>query len=221
LALIRGGYFSTQARRLVECGTIDADGTFRCLLQQGRRVAPQLTGLLRWWPASHVSGWLLIQHDLLAELTAMWSLTPPTLVVPEWVAERKAVGDRAELYTMQLLCSSSKDPTSIWWVARESDSLGYDIEDRSTSPHTRIEVKGRRDEHRIFFLSENELKTARATGDSYHLYFWGEIDLNRPVHLEYGVLRNLGYPEVLRHLTSHLSSMEWHCDPVKWKVWRE
>lgn len=84
--------------------------------------------------------------------------------LPGFALERKQVGDRAELYSVQTERSRIANPSVIAWVARESDTLGWDVEDRSVTPHRCVEVKGRRDGEVIFYLSENEWRRAHELG---------------------------------------------------------
>ena len=67
--------------------------------------------------------------------------------------------------------------SSIFWVARDTDSLGWDVEDRSKTPYRYIEVKGRRDSELVFYLSEREWNKAHELGSNYEVQFWGSIDL--------------------------------------------
>jgi hypothetical protein len=62
------------------------------------------------------------------------ALLPPQPDVPKWAAERRAVGDRAEMYIVQYERSRIVDATRIIWVSRDTDSLGWDVEDRSVTP---------------------------------------------------------------------------------------
>jgi hypothetical protein len=129
--------------------------------------------------------------------------------------DQKAVGDRAELYTIQFERTRT-NPSLIAWVARDSDSLGFDVEDRSTSPTRCIEVKGSRDTELMFFLSETELEKAREIGSRYELQFWGGIDLSVDPSAEYALLRAKGYPTRLEDLSIRLKGMD--MQPVRWRV---
>ena len=122
------------------------------------------------------------------------------------------------MYTVQHERSRVSDPSGIAWVARDSDLLGWDVEDRTLSPIRCIEVKGRRDSMQQFYLSENELRKARELGSSYELHFWGNIDLNREPSVEYAVLRASGYPLVLPDFHSALTSGNWQVEPVRWRI---
>jgi cation transport regulator ChaC len=101
-------------------------------------------------------------------------------------------------------------------VSRDSDSLGFDVEDRSTSPTRCIEVKGSRDTELMFFLSETELEKAKEIGSRYELQFCGGIDLSMDPSSEYPLLRARGYPTRLEHLSVRLENME--MQPVRWRV---
>ena len=112
------------------------------------------------------------------------------------------------------------DPSRIVWVARDTDSLGWDVEDRSRTPHRRIEVKGRRDAEIIFFLSENECSKAQQLGADYEVHFWGEINLNLEPAVEYAALRAAGYPVVIENLAARLAKGDFVAEPVRWRLRR-
>lgn len=194
LSLIRAGVFHDQARSLIECGSFDTDGSLRCELRTARTSAPQLLGLLSYWPEVLIRGELVVPRPILNELESVWALLPP-VEVPEWARARKEVGNRAEMYTVQLE-RTRVAASMIAWVARDDDSLGYDVEDRSINPARCIEVKGRRDDSVVFFLSDNEWEKARRLRQSYEVQFWGKIDLSRDPGVEYAALRAEGYPHV-------------------------
>jgi hypothetical protein len=117
-----------------------------------------------------------------------------------------------------MLRSSSGDPTLIAWVARDSDDLGYDIEDRRKAESSFVEVKGSRSTNVVFNITENEWQVARRTGPRYVLHFWGGIDLNRPPLVEFGQLRGAGYPIVVPNLAAELAKAGWSMVATNWRV---
>lgn len=218
LLMIRAGWFHDQGRVLVEEGFVSANGSLSCPRRVATAGAPQLLGVLAWWSEVVTRPALVIPSQLLAELNTVWALLPPVGEIPKFLSDRKAVGNRAEMYTVQFERSRAANPSEIAWVARDSDLLGWDVEDRNPSPFRRIEVKGRRDGTPQFYLSENELRKAKELGSSYELHFWGDIDLNREPAVEYAALRANGYPLVLPDLHSVLGSGAWHMEPVRWRI---
>lgn len=219
ITLIRAGFFHDQARVLIETGRVGEDGRLRCRVGAVQKVAAQLFGLLALWPSVQLSqSILVVPPDLLSELTSVWALLPPPAEIPAFALERKRVGDRAEMYSVQAERSRAIDPSLIAWVARESDTLGWDVEDRSITPYRCIEVKGRRDEDVIFYLSENEWKQAQELGPRYEVHFWGSIDLGRDPALEYAALRAEGYPLVLKDMASQLAGGRWIATATRWRI---
>ncbi|MBI2502520.1 MAG: DUF3883 domain-containing protein [Candidatus Latescibacteria bacterium] len=85
-------------------------------------------------------------------------------------------------------------------MARDDDSLGYDIEDVSVTPQRRIEAKASTTREVRFILSANEWEVAHRHGDDYEVHFWGGIDVTRQPADEYQVLRKAGYPIVYRNV---------------------
>ena len=218
LLLIRAGWFHDQARVLVEQGSVDLNGALTCGFKQASSGAPQLVGVLSWWVEVEIRPVLRVPASLVAELNTIWALLPPATVLPTSLAERKAVGDRAEMYTVQFERSRTSSPSSIHWVSRDSDLLGWDVEDRTQSGLRCIEVKGRRDGTPTFFFSENEYRKAEELGEAYEVHFWGGIDLGRTPAVEYAVLRAAGYPLRLAHFSALVRQGAWVMTPVRWKV---
>ena len=219
--LIRAGFFHDQARVVIEQGQMQADGSLACPPRTFISAAPQLLGILRYWDTVKVRPVVTIPQNLLSELDTVWALLPPAPELPEILTERKAVGDRAEMYSVQFERSRSADPARIAWVARDSDLLGWDVEDRNGSPTRCIEVKGRRDNKQTFYLSENEWRKLKELGGAYQLHFWGNIDLNRTPALEYAALRASGYPIVLDNFEALVSVGDWTMTPVRWRLERQ
>ncbi|MDP9404767.1 MAG: DUF3883 domain-containing protein [Actinomycetota bacterium] len=219
LALVRAGLLHDQARLLLDTFPPGTDGGMSCRLPNARRTAPQLVGLLQLWPNATAGNRLEVDATVVAELTSVWALLgPPPSERAETDARRKSIGDRAEAYSYQLERLLAPSPGRIVWVAQDDDRLGYDIEDRSTDPRRRIEVKGSGGLETRFFMSDNEWRLAHEDPESYEVQFWGGIDLNRPVANEYQALRALGFPIVLRDLPSLVQAGELLAAPERWRI---
>jgi len=216
LYLIRSGFFHDQARLLLESGTINSTGQLICQIRNAQNVAPQLVHLLSSWEGVHTYPEFVASSAVLQEINSIWALIPPPLNTPKWLLERKQVGDRAEMYSLQME-RTTLNPTDLIWVSRDTDALGYDIEDRSSSLLRCIEVKGRRDRELTFFLSENEWNKANALGARYEIHFWGGIDLASDPAIEYAALRAAGYPIVfIDPVRSFGTTLK--ATAVKWRV---
>ena len=220
LTIIRAGLFSSQARSLLESGNVDVDGNLVCLPRIAASVAPQLIGLLSRWPEFRSRPKVVVPAGVVNELAAVWALRSPEEGESSWLSQRRRVGMRAELYSFQRERSEAQDPSAIAWVAKDSDSLGWDIEDRTATPYRRIEVKGSRGEKPIFFLSENEWKQASNHRSNYEVHFWGNIDLQREEPSEYASLRAIGFPIVIPNIWEQVVSGEWAATPVQWRIAR-
>lgn len=218
LTLIRAGCFHDQARALIEAGRLDENGNFVCPTRAARIGAAQLLGLLQLWEDVQVLPAVTLPKQLVAELNTVWALLPPPTDVPTWAVERKAVGNRAEMYSLQREKTRLSDPSRVFWVARDSDSLGWDIEDRSVEPRRCIEVKGSRNSEIMFFLSENEWAKATELGDKYEVHFWGGIDLARDPAVEYSCLMAAGYPVIIEDLPVQARQSKWDATPVSWRI---
>lgn len=218
MILVRTGSFHDQARILIECGQVDKEGNLQCPTKLAKTGAPQLLGVLTWWDGVMTLPSVLIPKGLFSELNTVWALLPPPVETPSWVVDQKAVGDRAEMYTVQYERTRISDPSSIVWVARDSDNLGWDVEDRSVTPHRCIEVKGRRDVDVTFYFSDNEWTKAQELGPLYEVQFWGGIDLARVPAMEYAALRAAGYPLVIENFATQLAAGRWKAIPIRWRV---
>ena len=218
LTIIRAGLFSEQARSLLESGNVDADGNLVCLPRVAASVAPQLMGLLSQWAEFQSRPKVVVPSSVVNELAAVWALRAPEEGESSWLSQRRRVGLRAELYSLQHERSEARDPSTIAWVAKDSDSLGWDIEDRTTTPYRKIEVKGSRHENPVFFLSANEWKQASIHGTDYEVHFWGDIDLQREEHSEYASLRAIGFPIVILNVSDKIASGEWTATPIQWRI---
>lgn len=220
LTLIQAGCFHDQARHLIERGTRDTEQRLVVARREAVVGAPQLVSLLELWSEVEVHPQVIVPSGLATELEATWTLLPPEPEVPEWQRERKLVGDRAELYTVQFERSRAADKSRIHWVARDADDFGWDVEDRSTDPTRRIEVKGSRDRREMFFLSENEMRKATEHGDNYVVHFWGAINLGREAAVEYAALRAEGYPLEIQNPAKAISEGVWVATSTRWRVER-
>lgn len=218
LAIIRAGLFSEQARSLLESGKIDVNGNLVCLPRVASSVAPQLIGLLSRWPDFESRPNVVVPSSVVDELAAVWALRAPEDAESPRLGQGRRVGKRAELYSFQRERSEAQDPSAIAWVAKDSDSLGWDIEDRTSIPHRRIEVKGSGGEDVVFLLSENEWKQASTYGPNYEVQFWGSIDLQREEPNEYASLRASGFPIVIPNIWDKVASGEWTGTPVLWRI---
>lgn len=219
LAMLRSGLFHDQGRRLLEAATPDEDGRLTCPLREARRAGAQLVGALQAWPEVRTRPELVIPSDLAQELSTAWALLPPP-PVERGLAEttRKSIGDRAELYSYQLERSKADNISAIVWVSRDDESLGYDIEDRSTRPRRLIEVKGSTETAVRFFLSDNEWRKAHEHRGHYEVQFWGGINLYRDVGDEFDLLRRLGYPLIYRDIPEVIANEGLLATPWKWRV---
>jgi hypothetical protein len=201
-ALIESGQFAEQARVALEELEMVDDELF-CTSSALART-PQLTSLLLRWPDVRRKGGLRIPPDVADMLGTVWALLPERVERDE--GGRKAVGDRGELYTYQLERERTTRLASVRWVARDDESLGYDVENLETSPSRKIEVKASAGEVIRFFLTSNEWRQAHRFGEFYEIQFWGEIRLGTPTQREYERLRGLGYPKCFRDVARLLKN---------------
>jgi hypothetical protein len=218
LALLRAGFFHDQARVLLEIAIVE-NGNLRCLAREARRRCPQLVGMLQLWPEVMLSSDLYIPRPLVQELETVWALLPPP--DPEEAikdALRKNIGNRGEMYSYQYERQNAGDEAKILWVARDDSNLGYDIEDRSVTPHRKIEVKASGGVPVRFFLSDNEWRKAHEYRVSYEIHFWGGVDLNSDPAEEYTRLCGSGYPLVFCDLPDLLAEGEFNAQPAKWRL---
>jgi Domain of unknown function (DUF3883) len=217
--LVRSGVFHDQARMLLELAERTNDGSLMCPTRAARQAAPQLVGLLQWWPDVQIGLDLRVPEEVASEFNAIWALMPPP-VIPPWVTERKAVGDRAEMYTVQRERDAIGAAAPIRWVSRETDALGWDVEDASVDPIRVIEVKGSRSGVPSFIITGNEWAQATEIGSRYEIHFWGGIDLNRDPTAEYVQLQNQGYPIVIADPVRAIASGAWSATPDRYRITR-
>ncbi|MFJ4755004.1 DUF3883 domain-containing protein [Streptomyces sp. NPDC088763] len=217
-ALIRAGLFAGQIRRLLEVSDIDSAGSLVCSRDLAVSVAPQLTGILRRFATVSFSDELRIEASLVSEMGDVWSLLPaPVGPVLDF---KKDMGNRGELYSYQFCRMHAADGTKVRWVARDDETLGYDIEDLNYDPKRRIEVKASGDANVRFYLSQNEWAVARELGDNYEVHFWGGISLKSPVQEEFDKLRGLGFPLIFRGLSNLITSGSLAAIPTQYLVTR-
>jgi uncharacterized protein DUF3883 len=218
LALLRAGYFFDQARRLLDMGTVAADGSLTCNAGNARRSSPQLVGVLQYWPSVIVQPNLRVPVELLHELEAVWSLLPPAIPDDNGAdVIRKSIGNRGELYSYQFERLRAIVASNIVWVARDDDDLGFDIEDRTT-PRRRIEVKASGDRVVRFLMSTNEWARAQEDPDRYEIHFWGGLDLNVTPSEEFTKLRSSGFPRIFLNFAAAISNGQLVAVPAKWLV---
>lgn len=213
--LIQSGFMHDQVRQVIEASTLDHDGIAHSSVGQLRHSAPQLLGLLQAWPDIVGPSFVRIPSDLFAVIDAPWSLVPSP---SEKDGAREAVGFRAEAYSFSLLRLESKSPNSVVWVSRDDDGLGYDIEDSSTGQARRIEVKGSQNKDVRFLLTAHEHDVAHEDPSSYEVHFWGEINLNLGMDVEFKSLRDRGFPLRFRDLAAHLADDRLHATPTRYLV---
>ncbi|MEU3344126.1 DUF3883 domain-containing protein [Streptomyces sp. NPDC006700] len=216
--LIQAGLFAGQIRRLLEVSQIDDTGSLACPRDRALRVAPQLTGILRRFKTVTFAEELRVEASLVSEMGGVWSLLPAP-AAPE-VDLKKEMGNRGELYSYQYCRMHAADGSKVRWVARDDETLGYDIEDLNYTPKRRIEVKSSGDEKVRFFLSRNEWNVANELGEDYDIHFWGGVSLKIPAQQEFEKLTNLGYPIIFRGLRDLLVSGSLSITPTQYLVTR-
>lgn len=219
IAIIRSGLMAEQIRTLRPVLRRSGDG-YTCGRSAAQTVAPQLVGLLGRMPDVVVGGQLVIGREASVELDSVWNELPPASRV-NWLdinKRRKAIGDRAELYSLQLERSAHVGAWErINWVSRDDDSLGYDIE-VTGSPTRCIEVKGSAGRDVQFLISANEYRVAGRHGSDYEIHFWGEIDVRKDPLEEFERLTATGYPIRIVDPATTLSSDPWVIEPSQYRV---
>ena len=212
--LLQRGYFHDQLRKFMETSTVE-EKYVQCRVAFLKQSAPQLLGVLKAWPGFIGPSLVRIPSEVYTEITAPWSLIPLAETNEE---SRKAVGWRAEAYSYHFLRSLSSRPTTIAWVSKDDQSLGYDIEDRSSDVMQRVEVKGSRGNEVRFLLSANEHKVAHQNPDTYAIHFWAKINLDQNPNEEFHTLVHQGYPLVFHNLATHLADNALVAVPSQYKV---
>jgi hypothetical protein len=219
IAIIRSGLMANQIRALRDILRKDGAG-YRCGRSAAQAVAPQLVGLLGRMPDVIIGSYIDIGRQSGLELDSVWNELPLTSRFNWQDADkrRKALGDRAELYSLQLERSSHVGAREIIaWVSRDSDSFGYDIEVQSV-PARRIEVKGSAGRDIRFYLSTNEYRVAQLHGANYEIHFWGDIRMQSDPVEEFERLIKAGYPVRIIDPASTLSAAPWVIKPSQYQV---
>lgn len=221
IAIIRSGLMASQIRAIH--GVLQRDDSgYVCSRRAAQVVAPQLIGLLARMPDVNFTGRLVMGRDSALELDSMWNeLAPSSRTDWEDIEKRrKAVGERAELYSMQLERSAHVGGRErVVWVSRDDDSLGYDIEVRD-QPTRHVEVKGSAGRDVQFLLSANEYRVAQHHGHEYEIQFWGGINLRSDPREDYEKLTGAGFPIRILNPFSTLSSSPWAIEPSMYRVWK-
>lgn len=220
--ILRSGFMADQIRALRSVLRRDADG-YSCGRGTAQAAAPQLVGLLTRLPDVTAGGQLVIGPETALELDSVWNESTPASRINWQDVEkrRKAVGDRAEQYSVQFERSAHVGAIDhITWVSRDDDSLGYDIEVAAVTTRRlrRIEVKGSAGRDIQFFLSANEHRVAQRHGPDYEIHFWGGIDLRKDPRDDYERLRAAGYPVCIADPAETLSAAPWTIEPAQYRV---
>lgn len=222
VAILRSGMMADQIRALRSVLRAHDSG-YECGRTAALTVAPQLVGLLSRMSDVVTSGRIEIGLNSGIELDSVWNELPPASRVlwQDIEKRRKAIGDRAELYSLQLERSAHVGAWErITWVSRDDDSLGYDIEVRG-QPTRRIEVKGSSGREVQFFLSMNEYQVAQRYGSSYEIHFWGDIHIGDDPPEEFERLTDAGYPIRICDPPTILVRAPWIIEPSQYRVSRD
>lgn len=217
--VLRSGFMGDQLRALREVLEL-AEDHYRCGRHLARSVAPQLVGLLARLPDVSISGQFRVGLDSSREIDSLWNEVLPSSRI-NWAdkeVRRKAIGDRAESYSMEYERTRRPGARSeVIWVSRDDDSLGYDIE-VARGLTRRVEVKGSTGPDVIFFLTAREHEVAILHGAEYEIQFWGNIDMSLDPRLDYERLRELGYPLRVTDPIAQLQADPWAIVPDRHRV---
>lgn len=219
VAIVRSGIMASQIRAIRAVLRKSGEG-YVCSRVAAQSVAPQLVGLLARMPEVRIGGRITIGAAAGIELDSMWNELAPEGRIDwqEVEMRRKAIGDRAELYSMQLETSVQVGAReNVFWVSRDDDSLGYDIEVRG-NPIRRIEVKGSSGPDVKFLLSSNEYRVARTHRDAYEIHFWGKINLRLDPQDDFERLISAGYPIRISDPVAAFSNAPWRIEPSVYRV---
>jgi len=219
LTVIRSGLLAEQIRDLLFL--LDVVGTdMICSASKAKRTAPQLVGLVAQLPGVRITGSLVINEAIGLELDSSWNQWHvPPMAKPETSEERQQVGDRGELYSLQMERTAFIGAgRSVVWVSRDDYKLGWDIEVQVPNRVRRIEVKGSRGREVTFILSKNEYNKASKHGTDYEIHFWGDIRLTATPAHDYARLRDAGYPIVITDPTTALDTEDWIITPTEYRV---
>lgn len=217
--MIRSGFMGDQVRALRETLELSEDG-YGCTRHRARDAAPQLLGLLARLPDVVIASHISIGPETSRELDSLWNEVLPSSRI-NWAdleRRRKAVGDRAESYSMEFERARRVGAVGdVAWVSRDDDGLGYDIEVAGT-PTRRIEVKGSAGPDVIFYLTAREHEVAARFGAAYEVQFWGTVDLKSDPRVDYERLRAAGYPIRIAAPLTALQGEPWSMIPDRYKV---
>ncbi|MER5672788.1 DUF3883 domain-containing protein [Pseudonocardia alni] len=218
--MLRSGLLAEQIRIALSLSSVRS-GQMRLPLAPLRRTAPQLVAVLSRLPEVQLRSPVMLPDWVAIELESAWNqvdyIPPATLTGME---HRLAVGERAELYSLQYERSSRVGASAqIIWVSRDDANAGYDIEIRHSSPARCVEVKGSSDSREVvFFLSSNELDKSRTYGQAYEIHYWGGIRLHVRAADDYARLVAAGYPLIISDPSSVLFGPGWECEPTGYRV---
>ena len=215
MLLIRRGWLHDQIRQFLTVATRDAT-TLVCNTKLAREVSPQLVGILQIWPSLVSEVRVVVNGELLVEIDSPWSLIPSVTLAAE--DARMTIGKRGEAYSFQFLRHNASRPEDVLWVAADDETLGHDIEDRSSGRLERVEIKASVGTPVRFHLSPNEYRQAHEHGSEYIVHFWGGINLHLDPAKEFKQLRDKGYPRVFPDLAGHLSEGRLIGEPCDWLV---
>ena len=214
IMLIRRGWLHDQIRQLLSVATTDG-ATLVCETELAREGSPQLVGILQVWPTVVSDARVVVSGELLVDIDSPWSLIPS--VTPAAEDARMIIGKRGEAYSFQFLRHNAPRPEDVLWVAGDDETLGHDIEDRSSGQLELVEVKASVGTPVRFFLSRNEYRQAQEHGSEYTLHFWG-INLHLDPAKEFKQLRDRGYPRVFPDVAGHLNDGRLIGEPCDWLV---
>jgi len=218
-AIIHSGLMADQIRAL-RTVLMPSTNLYTCSRYQARVLAPQLLGLLARLPDVVITGEVRIGSATSRDIDSLWSELLPSSRIG-WTdgdRRRKAIGDRAESYSIEYERSVQIGAQKyIIWVSRDDDSLGYDID--VVRPSTRhIEVKGSTGRDVIFFLTAREWDVANRDRHNYEIQFWGTINLANDPRADYERLRIAGYPIHIYDPFVELRNDPWTMAPDRYRV---
>ena len=219
LAIIRSGLMADQLRSLRTSLKREGAG-YACGRSAAVAAAPQLVGLLARLPGVVVGGRMIVDEVASKEIDSVWNELPPSgrRSWQDRERQRWAIGQRAELYSVQLESTAFVGArTSVRWVSRDDESLGYDIE-VSGPPVRHVEVKGSSSPDLNFTLSANEHRTATRLRDAYEIHYWGQIDVKADPLEDFNRLRRRGFPVRICDPIGTLTAGLWTIKPSEYRV---
>jgi hypothetical protein len=100
--------------------------------------------------------------------------------------EQKIIGEKAEELTIKFeknrlrKIKLNQESENVNQISQDFANKGYDIESFSKKTPSLvhnlfIEVKGRSGRDKSFFMSSNEIQTAKQKGEQYAIYFWSNL----------------------------------------------